>query len=86
VPYQGGWLIAGSSFGAPDPPAWIVNLRAAETATIRYRRREIRVRHRELAGDDRASAWAAMVEIWPNYDLYAARTERVIPVFHLTRA
>ncbi|UMG93808.1 nitroreductase/quinone reductase family protein [Nocardioides sp. TF02-7] len=86
VPYLGGWLVAGSSFGAPEPPAWAANLRAADTATVRYRGKDVTVRWEELAGDERASAWAAMVEVWPNFDHYAARTDRVIPVFHLTRA
>lgn len=86
VPYQGGWLIAGSSFGAPKAPAWVANLRAADTATIRYRRRDVTVRAQELEGDERDSAWAALVDVWPNYERYAERADRVIPVFLLTRA
>lgn len=83
VPYDDGWLVAGSAFGDPAPPAWAANLRAAPTATVRYRRREHRVTWRELAGDERARAWQAMVRVWPNYEQYQAQVERVIPVFHL---
>jgi deazaflavin-dependent oxidoreductase (nitroreductase family) len=86
IPYEGGWLIAGSSFGAPKPPVWAGNLRATQTASVTWKRREIPVEWRELEGDDRARAWAAMLELWPNYDMYAANTDRVIPVFHLTPA
>lgn len=84
VPWRGGWLIAGSSFGAPKPPAWSANLRAADTATVRYRRREHQCAWRELEGDERARAWAHMRVIWPNYDKYVEWTDRVIPVFLLT--
>ncbi len=86
VPYEGGWLIAGSYFGAPKAPIWAANLRATTTAQIRYRRTEHTVTWRELEGEDRAKAWTAMLEVWPNYAKYAERTDRVIPVFHLTPA
>lgn len=86
VPYGAGWLVAGSSFGAPKPPVWAANLRSAETVTVRYRRRESTATWRELEGEERARAWAAMNVIWPNYQRYADRTDRVIPVFLLTPA
>jgi hypothetical protein len=41
---------------------------------------------RYLDGDDRAVAWQAMLDHWPNYTLYEQRSNRLIPVFHLTRA
>ena len=85
VPWGGGWLIAGSYFGAPKAPVWTANLRATETATVGYRNRTFPVRWRELEGEERERAWAAMVVTWPNYDKYAERTDRVIPVFLLTR-
>lgn len=84
VPWQGGWLVAGSYFGAPKPPAWAANLRAAETVEVRYRRRDHTCRWRELTGAERDRAWAHMRVIWPNYDKYAERTDRLIPVFLLT--
>ena len=37
-----------------------------------------------LLGDERASAWREMLDLWPNYAKYAARTDREIPVFRLT--
>lgn len=86
VPYGDGWLVAGSSFGAPKPPVWAANLRAATTAEVRFRGREVTVTWAELEGDERARAWAAMNEVWPNYQRYADNTDRVIPVFLLTPA
>ncbi len=64
-------------------PAWVHNLRAAGTATVRVRGREARVRPIELAGPERAAAWARVLTTRPNYAHYEARTERRIPVYRL---
>lgn len=86
VPFEGGWLVAGSYFGGPRMPVWVHNLRAAGSATIRLGRTTHEVRAEEVpAGPERDRLWAAMVEVWPNYDHYARATERLIPVFRLTR-
>ena len=84
VPWKGGWLIAGSSFGAPKPPVWAANLRAAETVEVRYNRRTSTCRWRELTGEEKDKAWSHMLVIWPNYAKYTEWTDRVIPVFLLT--
>ncbi len=39
---------------------------------------------RKLEGDERATAWSTMVDVWPNYALYVERTARTIEVFELT--
>ncbi|AZG44638.1 nitroreductase family deazaflavin-dependent oxidoreductase [Gordonia insulae] len=80
---SGAWLIAGSYFGGPEMPQWVYNLRATETVEVGHRGRTTTMTCRELDGDDRATAWKRMVEVWPNFDLYVARTERTIPVFVL---
>ena len=86
IPYDGGWLIAGSYFGAPHSPAWVANLRATEKARLRVKGEEFDADWRELEGEDRARAWQAMLDHWPNYTLYEQRSNRRIPVFHLRRA
>jgi deazaflavin-dependent oxidoreductase (nitroreductase family) len=86
VPYQGGWLIAGSYFGGPKTPIWVANLRDTERAQIRFAREQIYVTWTELEGAERAAAWQSMLEVWPNYAKYEERTDRVIPVFLLLRA
>ncbi len=84
VPDAEGWLVAGSYFGGPTMPVWVHNLRAAGTATVGVGGRERAVRAEELAGAERAAAWATMLQTWPNYAHYEARTDRLIPVFRLT--
>src|ERR1044072_2166342 len=86
VPYQGGWLIAGSYFGGPKTPLWVGNLRATERARIRFAREHRDVTGREIEGAERAEVWQAMLEVWPNYAKYEERTDRLIPVILLQRA
>lgn len=83
VPWRRGVLIAGSNFGGPRQPVWVVNVRAAET--VRYTRAGVEQAAvaRELSGAEREEAWAHMVATWPNYAKYAERTDRLIPVFLL---
>jgi deazaflavin-dependent oxidoreductase (nitroreductase family) len=84
VPHEGGWLIVGSNWGAPEPPAWAGNLRAAEDPVITYRGRTLAVDARELSGPERDELWAVAVAGWPNYARYAERTGRELPLFRLT--
>lgn len=84
VPQDGSWLVAGSNWGAPVPPHWVGNLAAADTAEVGFRGRSSEVTASLLEGDERATAWRQMLEVWPNYATYAARTDREIPVFRLT--
>lgn len=83
VVHDGGWLVAGSNWGAPKPPAWVGNLSAAETASVEFRGVRTDVTPREQVGEDRARVWPVMVRTWPNYEKYAARTGREIRVFFL---
>lgn len=81
APNRDGWLIAGSYFGGPKAPAWVYNVRAAGSVTIG----DAEFTAVELSGDARDDAWQRLRSVWPNFDLYEQRTDRVIPIFALTR-
>jgi deazaflavin-dependent oxidoreductase (nitroreductase family) len=85
VPHDGGWLIAGSYFGAHHEPLWVGNLRAAGEAEIGYDGEHVPVAVREVEGEERARLWQVMLRTWPNFAKYEERTNRVIPVFLLSR-
>ena len=81
-----GLIIIGSNWGGEKTPAWVYNLRAATPGQVEmsvYGAR-LAVEVEELSDADRESAWAAAVRVWPNYEIYAARTTRQLPIFHLT--
>lgn len=84
VPRGQDWLIAGSNFGGPKQPVWVVNLEASPDAQITVNGRTTDVMARRLEGEEREAAWSDMVKVWPNYNMYAERTERQIKVFELT--
>jgi deazaflavin-dependent oxidoreductase (nitroreductase family) len=83
TPHGDGWLVVGSNWGDPAPPAWVVNLRAADEPLVTYRGRTVAVEARELAGLERDELWAIAVAEWPNYEKYAERTDRELPLFWL---
>jgi deazaflavin-dependent oxidoreductase (nitroreductase family) len=84
VPRGDAWLIAGSNFGGPKQPVWVVNLEASPEAQVTVKGRTSDVKARRLEGEEREEAWTQMAALWPNYNLYAERTERQIKVFELT--
>jgi deazaflavin-dependent oxidoreductase (nitroreductase family) len=90
VPHEGRILIAGSYFGGPKLPVWVLNLRAAGEADIKMAGKEQHVTAREAVGEERDRLYDVMIDTWPNYRLYAERTQassgRTIPVFELTPA
>ena len=81
VPSPDGYLVAGSNFGGPTLPVWVLNVRHADTVQIAVDGKEMTAVPRELTGDERDAAWRHMNETWPNYAKYAERTDRTIPVF-----
>ena len=84
VPHGDGWLVAGSNWGAPEPPAWVANLKAADEPLVTFGGRTVATDARLLTGPERDEKWSVMLETWPNYAKYAERTPRELPVFWLT--
>ncbi len=80
---SGTWLLIGSNFGRTGHPAWTANLLKNPAAEISWRGRDIPVRARLLGGEERARAWAAVLELWPPYAAYQARVTREIRIFRL---
>lgn len=86
----GSFLVAGSNWGQQRPPGWALNLLAAPDAVVSLRGRSFPVTARALGGQERAAAWAMLIEVWPAYEEYARRVSsasgRQIMVFRLERA
>ncbi|MFF0740883.1 nitroreductase family deazaflavin-dependent oxidoreductase [Streptomyces sp. NPDC004111] len=84
-PEAGTWILIGSNFGRPGHPAWTGNLLAHPDADINWQGRDIPVRARLLAGEERARAWRAVLGFWPPYATYQQRIEREIRLFRIER-
>jgi deazaflavin-dependent oxidoreductase (nitroreductase family) len=78
------YLVIASQGGAPTHPQWFQNLQACPEAEIQVRDERMAVTARAAGDDERSRSWTIMAQIWPNYEVYRSRTERVIPVVVLT--
>jgi len=79
------WIVIASKGGAPDHPAWYLNLQAEPRTEIQVEGDVIPVVSTTAEGDERSRLWAAMLEQWPAYDEYQSKTDREIPVVVLER-
>ncbi len=78
------YLVVASIGGAPRHPGWYFNLLANPRAEIQVRDQHLRVTARTASDDEKPRLWTIMTDIWPNYDVYQERTDRIIPVVVLT--
>jgi deazaflavin-dependent oxidoreductase (nitroreductase family) len=80
------YVVVASKGGAPTHPAWYANLVAEPRVEVQVRADRFQAIARSAEGAERERLWKLMTSVWPNYDQYAARTERRIPVVVLERA
>ena len=80
------YVVVASKGGAPTHPAWYGNLVAEPRVEVQVRADRFKAIARSAEGAERERLWKLMTSVWPNYDQYAARTGRRIPVVVLERA
>ncbi|AZI36635.1 hypothetical protein NT2_05_02090 [Caenibius tardaugens NBRC 16725] len=78
------YVIIGSKGGAPDHPAWFLNMEAMDHVAFQVAQDHFNGMWRVAEGPERAKIWADMVQLYPPYADYAAATTRQIPVILLT--
>ena len=82
--HEGSYLVVASKSGAPEPPAWFVNLAADPRVEVQIKGHRFPATARVATPEEKPALWAKMTEVWPDYDTYQARTDREIPVVILT--
>lgn len=76
-----GFLVWGTGSGSPQDPDWFRNLRAVDEADVQVRATHLRVKPRELVGDERDATWSDVVLAHaPEVAKYARRAGRAIPI------
>jgi deazaflavin-dependent oxidoreductase (nitroreductase family) len=80
---DGDYIVVASKAGAPPHPDWYRNLEANPAAEIQVGADVMAVDAETVTGEDRSRLWAKMTEVWPQYDEYATKTDREIPVVAL---
>ncbi len=76
-------LLIGSNGGKSYSPAWCHNLRHQPKVSCALKGRVRQFRAWELAGAEREQAWKGAVAVYPGYERYVGRVNRVIPLFRL---
>ncbi|MFI5713930.1 nitroreductase family deazaflavin-dependent oxidoreductase [Kribbella sp. NPDC051620] len=82
---DGGYAIVSSKGGAPKHPDWHFNLEADPNVKVQIKGDKFAAKARVASDEERAAIWPKMVEIWPDYDEYTKKTDRVIPIVILER-
>lgn len=80
------YVVMASYGGAPAHPDWYLNLDADPEVVIQVGEEVMPGLARTAGPEDRDRLWAVMTAIWPDYDDYAKKTEREIPLVVVTAA
>ena len=81
VPHGEQKILVASLGGVSKNPVWYYNLKATPEVTITADGMTRAYRAREVGPDEKAKLWPVLVDAYPPYDEYQARTDRNIPVF-----
>lgn len=85
VEHGGEYAIVASLGGAPKNPVWYYNVAANPHVELQDKADKWEMIAREVTGTEREEWWRRAVEAFPPYADYQQKTDRVIPVFVLTK-
>ena len=80
------YVVVASKGGAPEHPAWYLNLDTNPNVKVQVKADKFDARARTANAQERAALWPKMVEIYGPYAEYQQKTDRQIPVVILQRA
>jgi len=80
------FVVVASKGGAPNHPGWYLNVQANPDVTVQVKDRKFPAVAHTATGEERTRLWGVVNQVWPNYDVYATRTTREIPVVVLQPA
>jgi deazaflavin-dependent oxidoreductase (nitroreductase family) len=84
--HGGDYVVVASKGGAPEHPAWYLNLAAHPQVRVQVKGEVFAARARTASRQERAALWPLMVQIYGPYEQYQQSTDREIPVVLLTPA
>jgi deazaflavin-dependent oxidoreductase (nitroreductase family) len=74
------YLVVASKGGAPQHPAWYLNLDANPEVEVQVKGEKFKARARTATPDEKRRLWPIMTREWPSYDEYQQKTDRDIPL------
>jgi deazaflavin-dependent oxidoreductase (nitroreductase family) len=78
-------VIIASKAGSPNNPSWYYNLLAHPEVTLEIGAEKFKAKATEVKGAERDRLFAAQAKMMPQFNDYAKKTSRKIPVFSLER-
>ena len=79
--YGDEWVVVGSKGGALEHPAWFLNLQGQANVEFQVATQGFKGTWRVAEGEERASIWAYMQQLFPPYATYQqAAKDRIIPL------
>jgi len=78
-------VIIASKGGAPEDPQWFRNLVANPDVTVEIGTEKYAGHARVAEGDERDRLFRAQADLMPNFDEYATKTTRTIPLVVIER-
>lgn len=85
VEHEGEYAVVASRGGSDQNPVWYHNLKAQPHVELQDGPERNDYLAREVTGAEKAVWWDRAVAAFPDYAEYQKKTERVIPLFVLTR-
>jgi len=79
------YLVVGSRGGAPKHPSWYHNLLAQPQVQVQILGDRFHAHARPASAAEKPALWQKMVQLYPPYAEYQARTAREIPLVILER-
>jgi len=79
------YVVVASKGGAPNHPAWYLNLQANPDVQAQVKAEKFAARAHTADAGERISLWPLMVELYSPYADFQLRTDRVIPLVIITR-
>lgn len=80
IEHAGSYAVVASMGGAPRHPVWYLNLLDDSRVSVQDGPHVHDLQARVVQGEEKAAWWARATEVWPDYDAYQTRTDRVIPL------
>jgi deazaflavin-dependent oxidoreductase (nitroreductase family) len=77
------YVVIASKGGAPDNPDWYYNILAHPRLTVEVGTETIQMDAKVAEEPERTRLYNQMVELFPGFDDYRRKTDRVIPVIEL---
>lgn len=84
VEHDGEYVVVASKGGAPEHPVWYGNMVKEAHVELQDGPEKKDYTARVLEGEERDLWWERAVAVWPDYAEYQTKTEREIPLVHLT--